>query len=115
MVDTTTPTVESDKSDNLPKMQSIEEQIARYGQMTMWLGRMASQAKDPKIKNQLKIMVQLSIEEFASETEGLVKIAKTLRRDSDMEDKLVEDELLARRGQRFKFLETEKEEDRRWE
>lgn len=101
----TIPQVESDKPDNFPKMQSIEEQIARFGQMSMWLARMARQAKNPKVKNRLKVMEQLAIEEFVQETESLVKLVQSLKQQAREEDQQLENQILELRGLRFKFLE----------
>jgi hypothetical protein len=101
----TIPQVESDKPDNLPKMQSIEESIARYGQMTLWLNRMSRAAKNPKVKNRLKVMEQLAIEEFVQETESLVRLVQSLRQQAREEDRQLENQILELRGQRFRFLE----------
>jgi hypothetical protein len=99
------PQVESDKPDSYPKISSIEESVARYGQLAMWLQRMARQAKNPKIKNRLKVMEQLAIEEFVQETESLVKLVQTMRQQAREEDEQLEHQVLELRGQRFRFLE----------
>lgn len=101
----TNPELESEKPDNLPKMQSIEEQIARFGQMAMWLQRMARQTKNPNLKARLKVMEQLAIEEFVQETESLVKLVESLKQKAKEEDQQLENRLLELRGQRFRFLE----------
>lgn len=101
----TIPQVESDKPDNLPKMQSIEEAIARYGQMVLWLGRMSQRTKNPKVRARLKVMEQLAIEEFVLETESLVKLVQSIREQAREEDLQLENRILELRGQRFKFLE----------
>lgn len=86
-------------------MQSIEEQISRYGQMVLWLGRMSQRTKNPKLKNRLKLMEQLVIEEFVQDTESLVKLVQSIKEQAREEDQQLENQILELRGQRFKFLE----------
>ena len=86
-------------------MQSIEEQISRYGQMVLWLGRMSQRTKNPRLRNRLKIMEQLAIEEFISETESLVKLVQSIKEQSKEEDRQLENQILEFRGERFRFLE----------
>lgn len=86
-------------------MQSIEEQISRYGQMVLWLGRMSQRTKNPKLKNRLKLMEQLAIEEFVQDTGSLVKLVQSIKEQAREEDQQLENQILELRRQRFKFLE----------
>lgn len=91
-------TLESNKSDNLPKMSSIEEKIARYGQMALWLRNMSRWSADKEEKARFKLMMQLTLHEFCDEIEPIVLIVKANDRAALEEGKRIENENREMRG-----------------
>jgi hypothetical protein len=96
--------LESNRPDNLPKLSSIEEKVARYGQMALWLRNMSRWSNDKKEKAQFKLMVQLTLHEFCDEIAPLLLVVKANDRLSIEEGKRIENENREQRGKRLRNL-----------
>lgn len=97
-------TLESNKPDNLPKMSSIEEKIARYGQMALWLRNMSRWTSNKEEKAQFKLMMQLTLHEFCDEIEPIVLVVKANDKHALEEGKKIENEIRELRGKRLSRL-----------
>jgi hypothetical protein len=97
-------TLESNKPDNFPKLSGIEEKIARYGQMALWLRNMSKWTNDKKEKAQFKLMVQLTLHEFCDEIAPIVLVVKANDRIAIEEGKTIENENRELMGRRLSNL-----------
>jgi hypothetical protein len=96
--------LESNKADNLPRMSSIEEKVARYGQMALWLRNMSRWTNDKVEKAQFRLMMQLTLHEFCDEIEPILFVVKANDRLSIEEGKRIENENREQRGKRLSRL-----------
>ena len=97
-------TLETNKPDNLPKIASIEEKIARYGQMALWLRNMSRWTSCKEEKAQFKLMMQLALHEFRDEILPIVSVVKSNDRQALEEGKRIENENRELRGKRLSKL-----------
>jgi|SRR5579875_2076196 len=96
--------LESNKPDNFPKLSSIEEKIARYGQMALWLRNMSRWTNSKEERAQFKLMVQLTLHEFCDEISPLILMVKENDKSAMQEAKKIENAHREERGKRMRNL-----------
>ena len=90
---------ESDQSDAFITLHGIEESIARYGQIVLWLDRMSRTTHDPELRKRLKFLSEQAVKEFDSRIlKPMIKWDKNVQEDNLMKVKRMDDERAALKG-----------------
>ena len=60
-------TTETNRETFVPRIKDFEEDISRYGQMALWLDRMATQSKlDKPLSRRMRALSVLAVKEFGN-------------------------------------------------
>ena len=90
---------ESDESDAFITLHDIEESIARYGQIVLWLDRMSRTTHDPEMRKRLKFLSEQAVKEFDSRIlKPMIKWDKGIQAEDMKKVKRMDDERATLKG-----------------